>query len=184
MAEHERFQPLVMVLLVRRDDEVDRVRERRVRDVVQQPGDLLAERCTELAQQDENAQRMLESRHVLERKRQRRRPGLMDSTQPLKCLAAQSDRESRDPRSQPLRIPDPATASRLNSSKSSRPARRAPVHAAAWFVAGRCVGESSSSNLRESASLQVLSFLSVPKGMVIGIVSFFKSCMRQSRRFS
>ena len=31
-----------MVLLVRGDDEVDRVRERRVRDVVQQPGDLLA----------------------------------------------------------------------------------------------------------------------------------------------
>ena len=31
-----------MILLVRRDDEIDRVREGRVRDVVKQTGDLLA----------------------------------------------------------------------------------------------------------------------------------------------
>ena len=42
--QHQGLELLVMILLLRREDEIDRVRERRMRDVVQQARDLFARR--------------------------------------------------------------------------------------------------------------------------------------------
>ncbi len=76
------LEPLVVVLLLRGEDEVDRVRERRVRDVVEEPGDLLATIGPELAEQDVDPQAVLEPGDRLERERQGRRPRLPDPLEP------------------------------------------------------------------------------------------------------
>ncbi len=59
------------------------MRERRVRDVVEQPGDPLAAVGTQAPKQQEDPEAMLVSGHVLERERQRRRSGLADALQAL-----------------------------------------------------------------------------------------------------
>ena len=61
------LQPLVVVLLLGGEDEIDRVRERRVRDVVQEPGDLLPAVGPQSAQQDVDTQAVLEPSDGLER---------------------------------------------------------------------------------------------------------------------
>ncbi len=86
--QHQGLELLVMILLLRGEDEIDRVRKRGVRDVVQQARHLFAARGPQSPQQDKDAQAVLEAGHVLERKGERRRTGLPDSLQPLKRRTA------------------------------------------------------------------------------------------------
>ena len=101
----------VMILLLRSENEIDRVRERGMRDVVQQARDLFAAWGPQPPQQDEDAQAVLVSRHVLERKGQSRRTGLPDSLQSLKCRATDQIKDLAVLDRNRSRKPDPATAS-------------------------------------------------------------------------
>ena len=82
--EHHRLESLVVVLLDGGDDEIDRVRERRVRHVVEQTGHLLAAIGAESAQQKNmDAEAMLVAGDVLEREGQCGGPGLADAPEAL-----------------------------------------------------------------------------------------------------
>ena len=85
----------MVVLLLGGHQEVDGVRERGVGDVVEEPGDLLLAVGSQAAQQQVDAQAVLEPGHVLEREGDRRRPGLADPSQPLEGRAA--DQRERRP---------------------------------------------------------------------------------------
>ena len=66
--EHPRLEALVVVLLLRGHQEIHSVRERRVRNVVQEPGNLLLAAGAQPSQKDMNTQTVLEPRHVLKGK--------------------------------------------------------------------------------------------------------------------
>ena len=93
--EHLRLQALVVVLLSGGHQKIDGVRERRVGDVVQEPGNLLLEISAQTAQQDMNAQAVLEPGHVLEREGDGRRPRLTHPSKPLERRRGDQTEERR-----------------------------------------------------------------------------------------
>ena len=105
------LEPLVVVLLLRGEDEVDRVRERRVRDVVQEPGHPLAAVGPQPAQEEVDPQAVLEPGDRLEREGQGRRARLADPPEPPERRALDQREDAGIVDRRPRRKPGRSNAS-------------------------------------------------------------------------